>query len=107
MGQTSIIVCPTKLIFHIPCPGCGITRATLLVLNGHIREAFLLNPNVILSILFLFVYPIILLYDIWSKQKTLISAYQLIDSMLKKPLILGIFAILEIGIWIHNILYHV
>jgi hypothetical protein len=36
--------CWFKQQFGIPCPGCGMTRSTLLALNGHIREAMLLNP---------------------------------------------------------------
>ena len=34
-GQSGLVVCPSKLIYHIPCPGCGMTRATLLVIHGH------------------------------------------------------------------------
>ena len=24
-GQSGLVVCPSKIIYHIPCPGCGMT----------------------------------------------------------------------------------
>ncbi|WP_074021984.1 DUF2752 domain-containing protein [Traorella massiliensis] len=31
-------------IFHIPCPTCGMTRAWINLLKGHILEAFTYHP---------------------------------------------------------------
>jgi hypothetical protein len=47
-------LCPTAATFGIPCPGCGLTRATLAALHGHFAEAFHLHP------LFFFVTPLYL-----------------------------------------------
>jgi hypothetical protein len=38
--------CPVRLVLHVPCPSCGLTRATLLALTGHEREAFAMHPLV-------------------------------------------------------------
>lgn len=38
--------CPSVLLFGLPCPGCGITRAFLLLLTGHPVQAFWMNPSV-------------------------------------------------------------
>ena len=38
--------CPVMIFFHFPCPGCGMTRALLLVLRGHWAEAWQLQPLV-------------------------------------------------------------
>ncbi len=41
-------MCPTAATFGVPCPGCGLTRATLAALHGHFGEAFHLHPFVFL-----------------------------------------------------------
>ena len=37
-------VCPTALLLGIPCPGCGLTRATLALLRGDIAGALPSSP---------------------------------------------------------------
>ena len=36
--------CPTAATLGIPCPGCGLTRATLAAAQGNIAKAFALHP---------------------------------------------------------------
>ncbi|MCH5187495.1 MAG: DUF2752 domain-containing protein [Oscillospiraceae bacterium] len=38
------IPCIYLYLFHIKCPGCGMTRSMLSVLRGDFRRAFLHNP---------------------------------------------------------------
>ena len=44
-------VCTMKIIFGIPCPGCGLTRATKLLCTGHIKESLDMHPLLILIII--------------------------------------------------------
>ncbi len=46
--------CPILYFFHIPCPGCGITRAHISALTGDFQTAFSYHP------LFVTVVPTIL-----------------------------------------------
>jgi hypothetical protein len=39
-----IPLCPVALLTGRPCPGCGLTRATLALLHGHVREAVGIHP---------------------------------------------------------------
>ncbi|NLJ97380.1 MAG: DUF2752 domain-containing protein [Clostridiales bacterium] len=44
-------VCLSTLFLGIPCPACGITRATKLMLLGQFRESFEMHPLLILVII--------------------------------------------------------
>jgi hypothetical protein len=39
-------LCPTALLFGIPCPGCGLTRATLALMSGSVGRAVDFHPLV-------------------------------------------------------------
>ena len=47
--------CLFRLMVGIPCPGCGLTRAAILLLKGHVVESFEMHP---MLIPLLFVLPI-------------------------------------------------
>lgn len=48
--------CPFRLLFGIPCPGCGMTRAFLCLLRLDIRGAFHYHP----------LFPLVLLLALWG-----------------------------------------
>ncbi len=37
------IRCPLAALYHIPCPGCGMTRAILLLASGQVRDSLRTN----------------------------------------------------------------
>ena len=41
-------LCPLAGSFGVPCPGCGLTRATLALLHGDVRNALHYHPLVLL-----------------------------------------------------------
>ncbi len=44
MAVLGIYSCPFKLVFGIPCPLCGITRAMMALVRGSFAEAFYYHP---------------------------------------------------------------
>ena len=40
---TGVSVCLFKSIFHIPCPGCGISRGVFAIFTGHFLTALSYN----------------------------------------------------------------
>lgn len=47
-------VCPMRMIFHIPCPFCGMTRAHLALLRLDFRGAFAEHPLFLFGLPYLF-----------------------------------------------------
>ncbi|MGM9872931.1 MAG: DUF2752 domain-containing protein [Muribaculaceae bacterium] len=95
----SLTICPSKLLFHIPCPGCGMTRATCLLLDGKFIESFTLNPNALLLLPFIIAFPFLLYIRIKTKKDYINKILGYVE--LKAVYIpLGCF---EVLIWIHNI----
>ena len=41
-------LCPSASLFSVPCPGCGLTRATVALLHGDVLAAWSLHPLVFL-----------------------------------------------------------
>ncbi len=37
-------ICPFAVLTHHPCPGCGMTRATLALMQGHFSHAIRVHP---------------------------------------------------------------
>ncbi|MFO0585155.1 MAG: DUF2752 domain-containing protein [Anaeromyxobacter sp.] len=37
-------VCPSKALFHLPCPTCGMTHAFVALAHGDLAGAFLSSP---------------------------------------------------------------
>ena len=43
-GHELPVICPSRLLFGVNCPGCGMTRSVLLTLGGDLRGALHVNP---------------------------------------------------------------
>ena len=43
-GHAMPVICPSRLLFGVNCPGCGMTRSVLLTLGGDLRGALGVNP---------------------------------------------------------------
>lgn len=50
VGLLNIPVCPTARVLRVPCPGCGLSRATHAILHGQLHQAWHLHPLVFLIV---------------------------------------------------------
>lgn len=46
-------VCPPMIFIGFPCPGCGLTRAGVLLLTGNFSESFSMHPLLIPAVVFI------------------------------------------------------
>ncbi|WP_297012139.1 DUF2752 domain-containing protein [Prevotella sp.] len=99
----SITLCPTKILWGIPCPGCGITRAIKLCFEGDLWAAVLMNPNIILVWIILPIAPFILIIQLTTRKDYIAR----INAFLDKKVYLVIILIAEGSIWIYNIVRHI
>lgn len=94
-----MVLCPTRLLFHVPCPGCGMTRALNLLLGGDVAGAVTMNPNVVIVVPIMFLAPLLLGVEMASKRPVIEQA----NRMLSRKWFLIPFALFELGVWGYNI----
>ena len=99
----NMMLYPTKILFGIPCPGCGMTRAIKHCLEGELMAAVRMNPNIILVCIVLPIAPFILITQL-ATNKDYIAR---INAFLDKKVYLVIILIAEGSIWIYNIVRHI
>ena len=50
---TGMGLCPVRATLGIPCPGCGLSRALLLIVQGNLIEAWCFHPFSYVFIIFI------------------------------------------------------
>lgn len=91
------IVCPSRFLTGIPCPGCGMTRAFLALLRGDFAAAAHRNILAFPLFAFLAVAPVWMLADAVAGKRTLHQA--LTHTWSLKPLIAILLAIVACWLW--------
>jgi hypothetical protein len=42
--RLGLVLCPFRRLTHLPCPGCGMTRALLALIRGDLHAALAFHP---------------------------------------------------------------
>jgi len=95
--------CLFKNATGIACPSCGSTRSVLLLSQGDVTGAALLNPLGLIMAAIMLIAPFWLLYDITLKKNTLYKGYQKAETVIKTKRIALILIILLLINWAWNI----
>ncbi len=72
--------CPMVLLTGFPCPGCGMSRAAVLFLKGHWKEAWQMHPFIYI-VLILAVLAFIQRY-IWGRSLSAIGRAAVLTALL-------------------------
>jgi len=59
--------CPSARINHMPCPGCGMTRACMFFLHGDFGASFAMHPLAVPTALAQGAFAVATLYLAWQK----------------------------------------
>lgn len=73
-----VTLCPTSGLFGIPCPSCGLTRATAALLSGDIGRAHVAHPAVLPVLIYLGASAVTLVWRPNSKTQRVVSALGLL-----------------------------
>ncbi len=92
-------ICIFKNITGYPCPGCGITRGSILLFKGEILESILLNPAAIVVNIMALVAIVLIIRD--SVKGT--TLFQKLSTQKMNPYLLILLVVLVILNWIWNI----
>lgn len=90
------------MLFGLPCPGCGLSRAVSLLWKGDVGGAIAMNANVLVMVPLGIVAFMVLVYDIVTGSSRLYAMYLWICAQLHGWVLVVIFAI-EIVIMALNI----
>lgn len=69
-------ICPSRTVFGVPCPGCGLTRATRELIELDVAGAFAMHPLVFLLL------PLV----VWMILRALLAALRVVPAASRDPL---------------------
>jgi uncharacterized membrane protein len=73
--EEHMLRCPSKMLTHIDCPGCGLQRGIIHLLKGNLRESLQVYPATI-PVLLLFIYLLLhLIFRFKNGNRNLIFLY--------------------------------
>lgn len=93
-------LCPSRWLFGAPCPGCGLTRATVALLTGDFSQAMVFHPLV----------PLLTPIVVWMVFRTALVSAGVLRSDSYDPLArlpkwfwVGVLLLL-VGVWVARLL---
>lgn len=102
-SQTTVVLCPIKLVTGSPCPSCGTTRSVLSILQGDFQDALLLNPLGYLVALGLLIVPVWIVLDLTAKRHSFLMAFRSMERTVRVPFLSVVLISAVLANWIWNI----
>lgn len=98
--ENDTTICIFKNITTIDCPGCGMSRASKLVLEGKIDESLYRHPLALPFLLICSISFIWIIYDLINKSGTFINVVTAKWNISVRILLILII----IGVWVRNLI---
>lgn len=95
-------LCPLKIMFHVPCPFCGLTHACHYLVAGHVMRAVQANPLVLLAPIAVVALPLIVC-DIFRGGA---RVYNIYIFMLKHRSVHITSLVVALLVWTYKIFQH-
>ncbi|MCR5849802.1 MAG: DUF2752 domain-containing protein [Bacteroidaceae bacterium] len=99
-----LVCCPTRLIWGIPCPACGTTRAVRAIFHGEWLASLHYNPLGLVVSLAMVVVPIWIVADTVTGSSSLLRAYRFTERKLGQWPYAALGILLILANWIWNLL---
>lgn len=64
--QSHMLACPSRILLQVDCPGCGMQRSLVALMQGRLSESLSCHPA---GILIAFVFPLLLAHLIFRFRK--------------------------------------
>ncbi len=103
-GNNHIGVCLIKHVTNVPCPSCGTTRSVISLSHGNFIEALSINPLGYVIGLIMTISPLWIIMDIFLRKDTFYNAYQRMEALFKRPMVIAVFSITILINWVWNIM---
>jgi hypothetical protein len=88
--KNHLLTCPSKAFLHIECPGCGMQRSFLCLMEGNIKGSLYFHPAAIPMLVLLFFVPLHLIFKFRYGDKIIVMLQLIV------AIITGIFYIYKI-----------
>ncbi len=105
-SDDGIRFCFIKTVTGYACPSCGTTRSVMLLGEGKLADALLMNPFGLIVVLIMVVCPIWITADLVLRKQTFYDWYKKSEKIIRKPPIAVILILLVLANWIWNIQKH-
>lgn len=91
-------LCPSATLLGVPCPGCGLTRATAAALGGRFMDALALHPLVfLLTPLYVGFVGVAASTYIWGTERTRSDSWRVGKHI---GLVMAIAMVLMVAVWV-------
>lgn len=91
--SSHMLTCPSVKLLHMQCPGCGMQRSIICLLNGDLSGSLSFHPATIPFLFLIGLLPLHLIFRLPHGQKAIIFLQALV-------------AILSLGLYVYKIIHH-